>query len=159
MNNKLIKEGVYMKKKQIILMIIGGIILLGIGFGGGVFYQKKWGNKNTVASGNFMNGAPNGQGTPPSGSEKGFRGTNGGGNVSGEIISKADNSITVKTSDGSTKIVYFTDSTKITKSDTGNSTDLSVGTNVVVNGSTNTDSSIAGNMIRIEPKTTRTAAQ
>jgi len=143
--------------KKIIGLIVIGLILFGTGFWSGTYYQKK---KVTSTA---ANGIPNGTmptngnsgrtgGTPPSGSERGNGGPGGGG-TSGEIISKSDTSLTIKTSDGSTKTIYFSDSTKISKNTTGSSSDLSVGTKVMVSGTTNTDNSVTGTTIMIQPET------
>jgi len=136
-----------MPKKKIILPIVLGLVILTAGFFGGVFYQKKAGGNKT--------GMPSG--TPPqmsgdgSSSRQGGPGGNGGGGMSsGEIISKDDSKITIKLTDGSTKIIYYTDSTKISKNQTGSSSDLTVGTKVNVNGTTNSDKSIAGETIMVQ---------
>jgi len=143
-----------MNKKSIILSVVVGLLILAAGFFGGYFYQKKVGcGKNGMpsgangnpprTSGDSSSGAPNrGQGGPGD--------AGGGPGTSGEIISKDNNKITVKLSDGSTKIVYFSDSTKISKTQTGNSSDLTVGIKVNVNGTTNSDSSITGQNIAIQ---------
>ena len=151
-----------MSTKKLIMLIAGGLIIFGLGFWGGMTYQKK---KTTTGKESFANGERpsmpdgtsgtkgNGNGTPPSGFGNG---RNGGGMTEGEIISKSDTSLTIKTSDGSTKTVYFSDSTTISKNETGSSSDLAVGTKVSVSGTTNTDNSVTGKMIMIrsgeEPK-------
>lgn len=58
--------------------------------------------------------------------------------VIGSITAISDTSMTVKTSNGSAKIIFFSGSTKITKSTEGAKSDLAVGTNVRVSGTTET---------------------
>lgn len=150
MNNFNRKEN--MKLKKLILPIIIGLVLFAGGFWTGTYYQKNHTNSKTA------DGAPSGfskdssdkkpTGTPPSG---GNGGGQGGGGVSGEIISKTDDSLTIKTSDGSTKTVYYSSSTTISKNTTGSSSDLAVGTSVSVMGETNSDKSVTGKTIMIMP--------
>lgn len=73
----------------------------------------------------------------------------GGGFTSGSIVSEDSNSITVKLSDGSTKIVLFSGSTTISMSTTGSATDLQTGKDVVVTGTANSDGSITATRIQI----------
>jgi PPE-repeat protein len=139
--------------KKIIAYLIAGVILFGAGFWTGTYYQKKQttsalpdattGDRPTMPSGTSGN-------TPPSGQRTGGP---GGGGVSGEIITKADKSLTVKKTDGSTVIVYFDDSTTVAKSETASSSALVVGTSVQVMGTTNSDKSVAGKSIMIQNKT------
>lgn len=74
-----------------------------------------------------------------------------GGFLSGEVISKDATSITLKTRDGSTKIVLFSASTDILKSTSGKSDDLNIGEQVVVTGSSNADGSLSAQSIQIRP--------
>lgn len=141
--------------KKMILMIVCALVLVGGGFWGGMTYQKQKTTSNTVGTrdGAPPSGTSGGRGTFPSGSTppSGGQGGPGGGNgASGEIISISDNSVTIKTSDGSTKIIYFTSSTKISKNTAGSTADLTVGTTIMANGTTNTDKSIASTTIMIQ---------
>jgi len=67
----------------------------------------------------------------------------------GEITKVDDSSITVKTPNGSSKIVLTSDSTTINKAATGTKDDLKVGASVSITGDSNTDGSITGKTINI----------
>jgi len=71
--------------------------------------------------------------------------------LSGEIISQSEDSLTIKLADGSTKIVFVSESTQITKSVEGNLTDLGEGEQIFVGGSENSDGSYTAKTIQISP--------
>ena len=86
----------------------------------------------------------------------GFRGGKTGGQTggiftSGEIISKDDKSVTIKLRDGGSKIVFFSNSTEITKSASGSINDLEVGKNISINSTANSDGSITAQTIQLRP--------
>lgn len=125
---------------KIITIISVAVIVGGVAFYGGMKYAE---NKATAGrqqrAQQFSGGTGGGQ-----------RG--GGGFISGEILSKDDKSVTVKLQDGGSKIVFLSDSTKITKSTDGALSDLEVGKNVSVNGTANPDGSITAQMIQLRPQ-------
>jgi hypothetical protein len=69
----------------------------------------------------------------------------------GEIINTDNQSITVKLVDGSSKIVWLSDSTLINQSVEASVSDLKTGIKVAVHGETNSDGSITGKNIEINP--------
>jgi hypothetical protein len=79
----------------------------------------------------------------------GNRANGSGGFVSGSVISQDGDSITVKLADGSTKIVLVSGSTTINLSESGSMSDLAVGKDVSVTGSTNSDGSVTATRIQI----------
>jgi len=91
-------------------------------------------------SGNFSGGRLGGAGDP-----------NGGSFLNGEIISKDETSITVKLTDGGSKIILLASGTAIGKMTEGTIADLEIGTQVAANGSTNSDGSITAQSIQIRP--------
>jgi hypothetical protein len=93
-------------------------------------------------------GGGNGYGFP--GGANGANGTlRRGGAVSGSIIATDSSSITVKTTDGSTKIVLVSSSTTVSKVSQGSLSDLTTGQEVVVTGTTNSDGSVSATRIQL----------
>jgi hypothetical protein len=85
-------------------------------------------------------GAPGGTGTPTRGA---------GGFTGGSIVSKDTDSITIKTSDGNSKIVLFSSSTTISETKDTTTDALTVGEDVTVTGSANSDGSITATRITL----------
>ena len=86
----------------------------------------------------------------------GFRGRFGSGtdgfrSLTGEIISQTDGSFTIKLSDESTKIVFVSSSTKITKTIDGTLSDLAEGEQIFVGGIENPDGSYTAQTIQLSP--------
>jgi len=69
--------------------------------------------------------------------------------LTGEIISQGDGSFTIKLNDDSTKIVFVSDSTQITKSVDGAIDDLSEGEQIFVSGDENPDGSYTAKTIQL----------
>ena len=150
------------KSKNLILPVSLSIVFLVVGFGLGVFYQQKH-LRSTFSNrvGQFQTGEGlgsrtgtirNNSGTRGTGSGMGLRDGSGSGAVFGEITKIDDSSITVKTADGGSKIILISDSTAFNKSATATKTDLKVGSQVRVDGATDTNTgSIAGKSIEIDP--------
>lgn len=138
-----------------IVIIVGG----GAFYGGMQYGVSKTKSAQVAARGNFGGGANGGQrsgaGIQGGGQNGGQRMSGGanasGGFINGSIISKDDKSITVKTQDGSSKIIFFSDSTTVGKATSGAISDLATGQQVMVNGKANSDGSIASQNIQIRP--------
>lgn len=141
----------YMQKKYIYIAIIA-IVAIGMGaFYGGMRYEKnKLMSSEQLHGGNGQFQGGNGQGRQRAGGSNGPGGNNGS-FATGQIISKDSNSITVKTQDGGSKIIYFSDSTSVGKTAAGSSSDLSNGEQVMINGTANSNGSITAQNIQIRP--------
>lgn len=139
--------------KKCIAITIGAVIIIGVG----MFYTGMQYNKNKAVSQALLRGGNNTAGFQGGNRQGGGQRTPGNANnvsgdfVAGDIISKDDKSITVKTRDGGSKIIYFSDSTTVGKSTQGAASDLDTGEQVMANGTSNPDGSIAAQNIQIRP--------
>ena len=123
----------------VISVVIVGVLSF---FGGMKFQESKFPGSSRPFTGRFGDGNATGsqqnRGRP-------------GGQVTGEVISNDDKSITVRLQDGSSKIVLFSGSTSINKSAQGSTGDLKVGEQVAVFGSNNTDGTVTAQNIQLNP--------
>ncbi len=149
------------KIKNLASIIIAIIAVGGISFLGGMKYEQgkapNYQNLSQVdrqqifqqggAGGNSIRGARNGAGgnIPRNGAGANMN------SVNGEVISKDDESITVKLNDGGSKIVFFSDKTNVSKIAIGTQADVAVGEQVMVSGTVNSDGSVNAAMIQIRP--------
>lgn len=127
------------KNKKITFGVIAAVLIM-VSFWSGMIYGK---SKGTAPGGQF--GAMTNGGT-----RGGFRNTNGG-MVSGEVLNKDAESITVKDRSGGSRIIFLSDSSQILKSTTGSVSDLSVGEMVTAIGTPNADGSITAQSVQIRP--------
>ena len=133
-------------------------VVVAVVVGSGVFYGGMKYAQGRGGRGNFTNLTPeqrqqlmaNGSAGFRDGAGQGRGGMSGGFTV-GEIISKDDKSITIKMPDGGSKIIFYSESTEVTKFTDGNSGDLIVGKTVSVNGSSNQDGSVTAQSIQLRP--------
>jgi|WetSurMetagenome_2_1015567.scaffolds.fasta_scaffold865082_1 hypothetical protein len=139
------------KLKNIILVSIIAIVVIGAGM---FFAGMKYAGSRTPSSPmrQSANGGPglSGGNSKQNGGQKAAA-SNAQGFLDGEIISKTDKSITVKAKDGSSKIVYFSDSTTVSKSAEGSVSDLDAGQQVIVNGKSGSDGTLSAQNIQIRP--------
>lgn len=136
----------------ILVVVVGSAAFLG-----GMKYQESKTSK--TFQGQFDNSPFSGRNR----NQNGSTGTNtqtgvgqrrmGNGQVIGEITSVDTKSITVKTTDGSSKIILLTDKTAINKATEGQISDLKTGEKVAVFGTPNTDGSVNGQNIQLNPST------
>ncbi len=122
--------------KKIIIVVV--LILI---VGAGAFYGgMKYGQSNILNSRQqFFRGQSANVG-------RSFRPNNN--IVAGEVISKDDQSITLKMQDNSSKIVFFSDATTILKTDQGSMADIDVGQQIMVTGQENADGSYTAQTIQ-----------
>ncbi len=127
-------------KKHIIVTAIGALL---IGLGGGY-------------AGAHIIAPTNSNGTIGSSVIRDRRGRNqsaGGGFLTGIVARKDSESITVDTRDGNSHVVLFTPATSVFKSVAGSLTDVTVGSTVIVTGSTNSDGSLSAHSIQLRRAT------
>lgn len=132
-----------MKNSQYAIIAVLVILIGGGSFYGGTQYQKSKSSSGIGRQGAFRAGGP-------TGSAGGNRMAQGG-FANGEIISTDDQGLTLKLTDGGSKIVFLSASTTIGKIDIGTKADLTQGLNVMVTGTTNQDGSITANSVQIRP--------
>lgn len=134
------------KNTKVLVPIVCVLVGLGAGFFGGYQYR------------NFrLNQLRNGLGTGDRTGQQRFTGTsqqngNRGGAVVGSILSMDDKSVTVKLTDGSSKIVLFGDATTYTNTVDATKADLKVGEDVAIFGTANSDGSVTATNVQINPK-------
>ncbi len=121
---------------------IATIVLLLVVGAGGFFAGTKYQQSKTSAA--FGQRNPR---NATGGNRMGFR------PVSGDIVASDDTSITVKLTDGSSKIILLSDKTVVSKASVGTKADLKTGTKVAVFGTENADGSVSAANIQINPIT------
>ena len=135
-------------KLNLIIVIVIAIIAGVGGFGIGLQYQKSQSinipaqqsqaeNQETTQQGNVQKTNMGGQ--PQGGATTGTNGFPGKKPVSGEIVSIDKDTLTVKTQDGSSKIVIYSSSTKVNMTTEGTISDLKAGAQITVMGTESTD--------------------
>jgi len=132
-----------MKNKNVIIYtsLLVGIIV----FYGGFFYGK---SSTKSAMGNrtqFTSGQTGGR----SSVNRAQGGMRGNGFVMGEILSKDTTGFIVKLMDGGSKIIFTSASTTVLKTTPGSIADISIGTNVMVQGGVNADGSVTAQSVQI----------
>jgi hypothetical protein len=132
--------------KKIIPFIIVLVVAIGGSFFGGMKYGESKSLVGKFAGGNFQGEAMQNGGEPSSSTGATMR---SGNILSGEIINLDDESLTLQTQDGSSKIVLFSDSTEVSKTTTGSANDLEAGKTVMVSGTQNSDGSYTAKTIQV----------
>lgn len=120
------------------------IVIILIVVGAGTFFAgMKYGQSKTPQRQGFQQTGAAGVGFRNNRDSAGF--------TSGEIVAKDDQSVTIKLQNGGSKIIFYSDSTEISKFTSGTSSDLEVGKTIMVNGKTNDDGSITAQTIQLRP--------
>ena len=140
-----------MNTKTISIFIGIVIIISGGAFFGGMKYGESKGSAGNFSRQNFQNLSEEERQQISQGKagEMG-RGTNSG--LSGEVIAKDEQSLTLKAQDGSSKIVFFSTSTAISKMTDGSINDIEIGKQVMVSGEQNSDGSYTAKTIQLSPR-------
>ena len=131
--------------------IIPIIVILILVVGGGAFYGGMKYGQSKIPSRQAL------QNLSPEQRQQLLQGRTGGGTganfLNGEFISRDEKSLTLKMQDGGSKIVFFSDSTKISKTTEGSINDVEVGKTLSVGGKQNSDGSFTAETIQLSPLT------
>ena len=134
-------------KNTMIVTAVLVIVAIGAGFFGGMKYSEYQRTQGRASGARQFPGGANGT----NGQMQGRNGL-GGRPVTGEVISKDDTSMTVKTQDGGSKIVMLSTTTTYSKSTAGTVQDVVVGGQVAVVGTVNSDKSMTAQNVQINPQ-------
>jgi hypothetical protein len=130
-------------KKMIVWGVVVIVIVGALAFYGGMKYQA---GKSPAAgagaayargAGGFARGGAGGAGAA------------GGGLIAGQVVSVDATSITIQERDGSSKVVFFTASTPVMEMVAGKTSDITVGKEVNIVGTTNSDGSISATSVQL----------
>ena len=132
--------------------IVAFIILAAAGgafYGGEAYAKSKTGGAPTFAG-------RAGQGGQGGANQTGAGGTRrtmmqGAGLTDGDVLKKDDTSITLKLRDGGSKIIFFSDTTAVSKTVDAKINDVAVGEHISVVGTANSDGSVTAKNIQIRP--------
>lgn len=132
--------------KKIIFVAVLAVL---IGGGAGFWFGSRSAMSSGTGSNSLPSNASNGSGFGRGYGNRSNGSGQSGNNISGDILKKDDQSITIQLPQGGSKIIFFSDGTRIAKTISGSANDLTTGTMVMVNGSANSDGSISANNIQI----------
>ncbi len=130
---------------------IVGVLAVVVLVGGVSFYEGMQHGKGSNPRGN--GGFVGQEGQFGRGMDRGMMRGNrtGGGPMAGEIIAKDDKSLTIKSLDGSSRIIFYSEETQATKSVSSSVSALVVGEQITVLGSANSDGSLTAQSIQVRP--------
>ncbi len=139
-----------MKNNLLVAVLVTAVVV-----GGGSFFAgMKYGQSSKVAVSGATGAERFAQGGTGGGNRNRFQ---GGGVVSGKILTIDASGITVETRGGAqgettgSKIVLLSGSTQIMKAVSGSTADLSVGQQVTAMGTANSDGSVTAQSVQIRP--------
>lgn len=129
-----------MNTKLIVPFLVGAIVI-----GGGSFYAgMQYARSQAAATRQAGRGGAGGFGSQGRGGNGGF--------TAGQVTAKDATSVTITMPTGGSKIIFYASSTRVGKNVDGSIDDISVGTNVMVTGSPNSDGSITASSLQIRPQ-------
>jgi len=143
--------------KKIIPIIIILVVVGGGAFYGGLKYGQSKNALGNFARQNFRNLSLEqrqqlSQEDIAGDFQKRFEEEGRSGFLNGEVIDKDEQSLTLKMPDGGSKIVFFSDSTKVSKTTDGSIDDVEIGKKIAVNGEQNSDGSYTAETIQLSPR-------
>ena len=139
--------------KKIIPIIIVSIIVIGGGaFYGGMKYQQSKNPTSGLSRQNFQNLSEEQRQQLQANAGTAFQGganrANGQSFLTGEVIAKDAQSLTLKMQDGGSIIVFLSSSTTVSKTAEGSLNDIEIGKQVMVTGKQNSDGSYTAQTIQ-----------
>jgi len=141
--------------KKYTLTIVVAVVVAAAAFYGGMQYGKSsFSLQNLSAAArqqllqSFRGSGAAGQGQFQGQGQRVQAGQNGG-LLTGDVVSKDNQSITIKTRDGSTHIVFYGSGTSVIKPFPASIGDVAVSSSVMVAGTTNSDGSITAESIQL----------
>ena len=72
--------------------------------------------------------------------------------LNGEVFNKDEQTLTLKMQEGGSKIMFFSDSTEISRTIEGLIDDIEIGKQIIVNGEQNSDGSYTAKTIQLSPR-------
>ncbi len=144
--------------KKIIPIFVALILIVGGGaFYGGMKYQQSKSPLGDFSRQNFQNLSEEQrqqifQGNVGGTLQRGAGRGTGANFLTGEVIDKDEQSLTLKMPDGSSKIIFFSGSTQISKTTEGSINDIEVGKQIMVSGDQNADGSYTAKTIQLSPR-------
>jgi len=135
---------------KFLIIIFGVILVIGaMAFYGGMKYgqssRQNFQNLSEEQRQRFMQGNVSGS------AQRQMRGQTGTNFVSGEVMAKDEQSLTLKTPDGGSKIVFFSDATQVSKMSEGSINDIEIGKQITITGTQNSDGSYTAKTIQLSP--------
>lgn len=139
-------------QKKIIAGVVAVLVLIGVFYSGVKYAQgKTTGSNGSLSASQQARFAQGGFAGGTGAARGGARGAAGGGLAAGEVIAKDAKSLTIKLSDGGSKIVFISASSTVSKTSEATFADIAVGGQVTVTGNPNTDGSVTARSIQIRP--------
>ena len=138
-------------KKNLILILIALIIVGAGGFYGGMKYGESQVLKNLTPE--KMRNIFQQRGGPVFNQNQGQR--QRAGFLSGQVISKDEKGLTIKLADGSTKIIFLSPSTQVTKAAEAKIEEIEIGKEILVTGTQNEDGSLTARAVQLSPRLLR----
>ncbi len=141
-----------MNIKKILPIILVLVIIGGGAFYGGMKYQQ---SKSPLARFSAEQRQQAFQGNM----EEDFQGRDrvgaramGTGFLSGEVVAKDEQSLTLKMLNGGSRIIFFSDSIEVSKTTDGSMGDVEIGKQIMVTGDQNSDGSYTAETIQLLPR-------
>ena len=136
-----------LKDKKIGTAAVAAIAIISLVAGFGIGWSFSGSKKSSFPSnGNFQQMRNGGSGQFGGARQSGLS------IVSGEVMKLDANSMTVKTEDGSSKVVYFSESTVVSQMATSSVESLQSGKQVIVSGKENSNGFLTVSSIQIRPE-------